>query len=865
MPPKFYKSKPKSTPRCKIEEYTRPPDHKWLIIVESPSKCTKIEHLLGGQYKCIASKGHLRTIQGLRSIDTKNKYAIKFSIIESKTGHIESMRKIIRQFPETNILLGSDDDREGESIAWHICDIFGLDVENTKRIIFHEITKTALENAVNTPTKININIVNAQWARQVLDILIGYKISPMLWKSIHGHNSDSLSAGRCQTPALRLVYDNEMERRNGEGFQQKHKIIGKFSSKNLDFILNKEFENNEDTIKFLQKNIGFKHELTIGSPRISINSPPKPFNTSSLLQTCSNMLRLSPTDTMSICQELYQGGFITYMRTENRKYAGPFLNKIKEFISGIHGDHYIGNLDSIENKNSANPHEAIRVTNLNMRELNDNTGKKAAVYRIIWKNTIQSCMVDSKQELIDAIITAPENLVYKYTIEIPVFLGWRKEAKPEDTGSLADSQNKGAGLLLFLKSILESKQPIRFEQIRSSCVFQNRHSHYTESSLIKKLEEYGIGRPSTFAMFIETIQDRGYVLKQDISGESKKCIEYVLTQNGRILEEKKDILVGSEKGKLVIQPLGFIVIEFLIKYFDAMFSYDYTKNLEDKLDLVATQDESSNFASDSQSSSSASLNINWYSICEECNKDIKTYSKPVSDILKNKYPIDSNHSVVFTMRGPVICYNFTTDTKYLTQNTPDASDSQSSSSASCNNTNTDIELELENINKENKENKENQAESSFKSIKKDIVLDLGRLKSGGYTIQDLEEISEKTRLLGKWEEEDIYLKHGKFGFYLEWGSQKKACKIPKDKDPSEIKYEDIPQLLESKLMDNKNILRVLNSNISIRRGKFGAYIYYKTPSMEKPQFFSLKKFNHGFSTCEKETLLEWIQNTYMVC
>jgi len=162
-------------------------------------------------------------------------------------------------------------------------------------------------------------------------------------------------------------------------------------------------------------------------------------------------------------------------------------------------------------------------------------------------------------------------------------------------------------------------------------------------------------------------------------------------------------------------------------------------------------------------------------------------------------------------------------------------------------------------------NKENKEEFSFKSIKKDIVLDLGRLKSGGYTIQDLEEISEKTRLLGKWEEEDIYLKHGKFGFYLEWGSQKKACKIPKDKDPSEMKYEDIPQLLESKIMDNKNILRVLNSNISIRRGKFGAYIYYKTPSMEKPQFFSLKKFNHGFSTCEKETLLEWIQNTYMVC
>ena len=499
-------------------EYIRPEQHKWLIIVESPSKCTKIEHLLGSQYKCIASKGHLRTIKGLKSIDAKKQYTIQFSTIDGKKDHIETMRKIIEQFPEDHILLGSDDDREGEAIAWHICDIFGLDIKKTNRIIFHEITKTALENAVRSPTKIDMNIVNAQWARQILDVLIGYKISPLLWKYIHNHKSDCLSAGRCQTPALRLVYDNEIERISGKGFQQAYKVVGKFSSKNLDFVLSREFENSDLCIDFLKKNIGFKHTLSLGSPRQSINGPPKPFNTSCLLQTCNNILRLSPTDTMTICQELYQGGFITYMRTENRKYAAPFLKTARDYILGLYGESYIGNLNHVENKDSSNPHEAIRVTDLKIRELDINTGKKAAVYRLIWKNTIQSCMADAKQELVDAIITAPDDLVYKHTIEKPLFLGWKKciTSGEGDGCYLEGEQNKGSGLLLFLKSIIESKTPIVFQKIEATCVFHNRHSHYTESSLIKKLEEYGIGRPSTFAMFIETIQERGYVLKQDI-------------------------------------------------------------------------------------------------------------------------------------------------------------------------------------------------------------------------------------------------------------------------------------------------------------------------------------------------------------
>lgn len=805
-------------------QHDRHSSQEWLIIVESPSKCTKIEHLLGDKYKCIASKGHLRTIDGLKSIDSKNKYAIKFSTIKGKEAHIETMRKIICQFPEDRILLGTDDDREGEAIAWHICDIFGLDINKTHRIIFHEITKSALEKAVmitDTPPDlrnlVNMDIVRAQWARQVLDILIGYKISPLLWKYIHNHKSDCLSAGRCQTPALRLVYDNELERLSGVGFTQSYKIVGKFSSKNLDFVLDgQDFETAELAVNFLQKNIGFKHELSLGSPRHSTNSPPKPFNTSCLLQACNNLLRLSPTDTMSICQELYQNGFITYMRTENRKYSAPFLQTARNYIAASYGDSYIGNTALIENKDSSNPHEAIRVTNIDLKEVYENKGKKAAVYRLIRKNTIQSCMAESKQELIDVLITAPPDEFssnrYKHTIEIPIFLGWKK-CMAED-GMVSD-QNKGAGLLLFIKALMKSNTPIIFQKIDALCVFHNKHSHYTESSLIKKLEEYGIGRPSTFAMFIETIQERGYVLKQDIIGETRNCTEYVL-KDGSIFENKKEITIGNEKNKLVIQPIGIIVIEFLIKYFDLVFSYNYTKNLEDKLDLICggcilVEDEAKqNKISD----------VEWYSICDECIKIIKSCSKPITDILKNKYIIDKEHSIVFSKNGPVI--------------RRDVAGEQS------------------------------QEADLYKSIRKDLVLDIDILKNGGYKIEDLEATVEKTRLLGKWEGEDIYLKHGRFGFFLEWGSQKKACNISGNLIPETITVKDVPELLKSKIKDNKNVLRLLNENLSIRRGKFGAYIYYKTDSMKTPQFFSLKKFPHGFSTCEIETLLEWIQTTYSV-
>jgi DNA topoisomerase-1 len=800
-------------------EYIRTELQKWLIIVESPSKCTKIEHLLGSQYKCIASYGHLRKIDGMRSINVKKDFEIKFSNIETKIERIAKMQKIIQQFDSNHILLGSDDDREGEAIAWHICDIFKLDIKTTPRIIFHEITESALKTAVNNPTHVNMNIVRAQWARQVLDILIGYKISPLLWRYMHNNKTNSLSAGRCQTPALRLVYENEMERIAGIGAQQKYKILGKLSTSssvlsNLDFVLNREFDSKEETLQFLKKSIKFEYSLSIGSPKPSVTSPPQPFNTSHLLQTCNNILHISPTETMSICQDLYQSGFITYMRTENKKYSNAFLDSTKKYITDSYGEKYLGEIHKLENKDSSNPHEAIRVTDIHRKELGE-TSKKASLYRLIWKNTVQSCMKESTSTLTDACVTAPDDNTYKHTIETPVFLGWKTCGSQKDT--LEKEQSKESGIIFFLKTILASETKIQFQKIDAMCVFHNKHSHYTESSLIKKLEDYGIGRPSTFAMFIETIEERGYVKKRDLEGVKTQCKEYTL-KDGKIFETQKEILVGNEKNKLVVQPIGIAVCEFLMKYFGDIFSYSYTKQIEEKLDEVA----------------STSFDGIWHTVCEECSTNIKTAVKPLTGILTKKYPLDEVGAVVvFSANGPIICYE---------KPSTDAADAAADATT----------------------DEEPKKQPNIKSIRKDIQIDIERLKSGGYKVSDLEEVESQTRLLGKWEDVDIYIKHGRFGYYFEWGSQKKGFILEPSLSATDVTIEDVPRLIDTNTLNNKNVLRVINSNTSIRRGKFGAYVYYKTAQMPTPKFFSMKGFKRGFSTCEIKTLTDWLKETHNV-
>jgi len=777
-----------------------------LMIVESPSKCKKIEGFLGSQYKCIASNGHIRTIDGLKSIDIKhNTFEPIYTIIDEKKSHVEYMKTIIQQYPKSNIILATDDDREGESIAWHICDIFELDPKTTKRILFHEITQHAIQESIQTPTVINLNLVNAQKSRQVLDMIVGYKISPMLWKYLYNNKENSLSAGRCQTPALRLIYDNHQEFLKNES-TEKYKTMGCFFSKNLLFELSKEFDKKEEVLLFLENSKTWDHTISTTSPKSTIKNPPKPFNTSNLLQTTNNSLNMSPKETMQLCQTLYQEGWITYMRTDSTKYCKSFLEEMKIYIVSLYKkEEYIGSLQNIENNDSANPHEAIRVTDIKLQAISHENTRLCSLYKLIWRNTMESCMSTAKYNTVDINITAPMSLKYKYTIETPVFLGWKKVSNKEtETGS----QNEDSGMLFYIKSIANTEKPISYNWIESNVVIRGKHQYYTEANLINKLEELGIGRPSTFASIVEIIKERGYVKCQDIEGIQKSVTEYKLSE-GKIIDKKTDKTFGSQKNKLVIQSLGIITLDFLIQNFNTLFSYDYTRIMEKELDIIATKntDESANI-------------VSWNSVCKTCLNEITELLKPLSKVGKQSFALHGHTDkfVVYDKYGPVI-KQFLEDgsVKYI-------------------------------------------------SIKKSVNLDLNKLKSGEYTLEDLMEINEIH--LGKYQEEDLYLKNGKYGMYAEWGDNKESIKTI-DKPSDEITYEDVVEFLTKKTepqcvtpTTSGNIIRILTDNLSIRKGKFGAYIYHKLPTMAKPKFYTLNKFTKLYSMCEEQILIDWINNTY---
>ena len=773
-----------------------PKDVVYLIIVESPSKCKKIEDFLGTNYYCIASKGHIREIKGLKSIDTKNTFQTDYTIIEEKKDHVECMRKIIIQFPKENIILATDDDREGEGIAWHICQTFDLDVLTTKRILFREITQKAITVAVLHPTIINMNIVYAQQARQILDMIVGYKISPILWKYLYSNKDNALSAGRCQTPALRLIYEKELEESKKE-VKYNYKTVGSFFSNNILFELNKEFEKEEEINDFLEKSKDFEYNLSISEEKNKEKQSPKPFNTSNLLQSASNILKMSPKETTSLCQQLYQDGHITYIRTDSMKYSSTFIHEVTNYITEKRKltSNYIGNTNEIENKDANNPHEAIRVTHIEVENINTENSRMLALYKLIWKNTIQSCMSIYKYCVEKVELTAPLSYKYTYEIETPLFLGWKKIGEKTE---LTNDQNNGSSLLLYFKSLEKANKTFSHNHIQSTVVIRHNEKHYTEATLIKKLEDLGIGRPSTFSFIVNTIQERGYVKNTDIEGIKKTVHEYTLTDKKLTIQQNEKVF-GESKNKLVIQSLGILTCEFLVKNFNTLFSYDYTKDLEFELDEIAN----------------SMYKEPWYELCRKCKDEIKELIKKTT-LNKLEYKIDDSHVFVYEKYGPVI----------------------------------------KKINEETKE-------KSYIPVKKDIHIDLEKLKEGGYDLEDLME--SRIRSLGNYENEEMFLKNGKHGFYVEWGSNKKSMKtIEKSLETLELK--DVVEFLENDKSENKNenILRELTKTLSVRKSKYGAYVYYKKPNMIKPEFLNIKKFKGSFLYCEKQTLLSWLNENYKI-
>lgn len=772
-----------------------------LIIVESPAKCKTIETYLGPGYKCVASFGHFRELASLNNIDIKHGFSLKYSIIEAKQKQVDLISKLVKT--SEDVILATDDDREGEAIAWHICDYFKLNVASTKRIIFHEITQTALQSAIRNPTTVNMNIVNAQKARQVLDILVGFKITPTLWKCISTQYDSSLSAGRCQTPALRIIYDNQQEINASPG-EIAYNTVGYFTSKNIQFDLNKQFATECEITDFLDGTADFSHNYSCSKPVKVIKTSPEPFTTSRLQQVASNELRFSPKETMKTCQTLYEGGFITYMRTDSTRYSGEFFTKAQEYILTMYDERYIKEGFGEQLFPDKEAHEAIRTTNIALKELPESLGaREKRMYKLIWTNTMASCMSDAIYSSVTATISGFQNTKFVKTVEQQVFAGFKAVADSKavraDCKAVADSKASSKvtseGIEYQYLQTIDQTKPIQYKKVISRQTIKNAKSHYTEARLVQLLEDKGIGRPSTFASLVDKIQERGYVKKIDIEGREIVCKDYELS-DGEIFEVQTERTVGQERGKLILQPIGVIVSEFLDRRFADIFNYDYTREMELSLDKVSGGQ------------------IKMQDLCEQSNNQVDSLVALLNNETKMEIRIDENNTYLIGKYGPIVRCTEEIDGKKST---------------------------------------------TFKKVLDGV--DVHTIENGNID----EIVSDKPKaaasyILGKFEDKEVVLKKGKYGLYITWGDNSKTLKELGNRPMESITFQDV----EPFLTEGSNLIRTITPFLSIRKGAKGDYIFYKTTKMRKPSFHSLSGFEPDYKLCKLDILKSWIKEKYEV-
>ena len=607
-----------------------------LIIVESPAKCKKIESFLGSDYICLASYGHITCLPSLNNINFEN-YKIDFEIAKDKSKQISKLKTALKKVNE--VILATDDDREGEAIAYHLCSVLQLDHKRTKRIIFNEITKSALEKAIKSPTVVNMDIVHAQNTRQILDLLIGFKFSPILWEQISRNNKNGLSAGRCQTPALKIIYENQKEYNNQEPVEA-YSTIGYFTSKNIPFELTTNIDTKDEIENFLEETVNHDHILSVSSPKEIIKAQPIPLITSSLQQQASNNFHWSPKETMSIAQKLYENGYITYMRTDSKKYSEEFVEKCEKYIENNYGNEYVNDNSNIINtkKSKTNDksdkkveaqeaHEAIRPTSIELVSIADSKipNKEKTLYKFIRNHTLKSCMSSAKLYRRSCTMSAPFKYNYLYNSDIVIFKGWKA----------VDNKNENDEYYNLLP--LLNNKTSEYNKVKCKVSIKNLKQHLTEAKLISILEDKGIGRPSTYSNILEKNKERGYIEKTNVKGFEKECIDYELIENeiDTIVETR---VFNNENNKLIITPLGTVVYETLNKYFSDIFNYEYTEEMEKVLDDI------------SHGNKEYKGSCNEYKKCiEELLKDYKK-NKPQ----KTAFRIDENHEYIFAKNGPVI-------------------------------------------------------------------------------------------------------------------------------------------------------------------------------------------------------------------
>ena len=556
-------------------------DGKNLVIVESPGKIDKIKKALGSGYTVKASIGHIRDLDesGL-SIDVNNGFKPEYVVPADKKKVVAELKKEAKE--ASAIWLASDADREGEAISWHLFETLGLSKENTKRIVFQEITKPAILNAIENPREIDMNLVNAQQARRVLDRLVGFELSPVLWRKIQ----PKLSAGRVQSVALRLIVDREREilAFNNEAYYKVEAVFHPEGTPETTLVkatLDTKFPDLESAQAFLEKCIGATFTISDIDKKEGNRFPAPPFTTSTLQQEAARKLRMSVSQTMSVAQRLYENGYITYMRTDSTNLSALALGTAKKFICENFGENYSKTRNKWgKAKGAQEAHEAIRPTYIENTSI-EGTPQEKKLYELIWKRTVASQMSDAKVLRTD-IKVASDKGEEKFSVQASqiLFDGFLKLY----IESTDDPQQDDETIILPEMSVGNRMYET---EITASCKYTSAPSRYTDASLIRKLEELEIGRPSTYAPTITTLtKARGYVVKGDKLGEKHEVTNLFL-KNGKIKTAVKTETVGAEKGRLLPQDIGMIVTDYLVKNFPDILDYKFTATVEEDFDKIA--------------------------------------------------------------------------------------------------------------------------------------------------------------------------------------------------------------------------------------------------------------------------------------
>lgn len=743
---------------------------KNLVIVESPAKAKTIEKFLGKDYKVMSSYGHIRDLKKKDlGIDIEHNFEPLYEVPSDKKKVVDELKKAAKE--SDMVWLASDEDREGEAISWHLFKTLGLKEDKTRRIVFHEITKDAILHAIENPRKIDINLVDAQQARRVLDRIVGFELSPVLWKKV----KPALSAGRVQSVAVRLIVEREREINNFK-VEASYRVVGLFAKKEKDgtvsevsATLNSRLKTKKEALDFLEKLKASEFKIEDIETKPVKKSPAAPFTTSTLQQEASRKLGFPVSLTMMVAQKLYESGKITYMRTDSVNLSNLALNASKAEIETSYGKEYVKTRKfSTKSKGAQEAHEAIRPTYMSEHTV-AGTAQEKKLYDLIWKRTIASQMADA--ELEKTVVTigisnenklkfVAEGEVIKFDGFLKVYLEGTDEEDTEKESNLLPSLSK--------LEVLEAKQITATER------FTQRPARYTEASLVRKLEELGIGRPSTYAPTISTIQNREYVEKSNIEGTER---EYnILTlKSGQITDKDKKEITGADKNKLIPTDIGVVVNDFLTEFFPGIMDYNFTATVEKNFDQIAEGKD------------------NW-------TKVMDNFYKVFHPVVESATNFQTDHKVGERILG--------TDPKSGRQ-----------VSVKIGRFGPMVQIGTQ----------EEEEKPQFAGLQKSQSMST-------LTLEEALKLFDLPRNLGEYEDKGVTVSTGRFGPYIRHDN--KFVSLPKEFDPYSINLEEAIQLIEDKRKkDKEKILKTFNEDpeLQILNGRFGPYISYKKENYKIPK------------------------------